>query len=109
MIDEVLVVFTTMPDDATAQDLARALVESRTAACVNVLSGCRSVYRWQGAVESADEIPLMIKTTRGRYPELERELRARHPYELPELVAVPAVAGLSGYLDWVRAATLPVP
>lgn len=109
MIDEVLVVFTTMPDEEAAQDLARALVESRTAACVNVLSGCRSVYRWQGAVESADEIPLMIKTTRGRYPELERELRSRHPYELPELVAVPAVAGFSGYLDWVREATLPVP
>jgi periplasmic divalent cation tolerance protein len=109
VIDEVLVVFTTLPDDAAARDLARALVESRTAACVNVLSSCRSVYRWQGAVESADEIPVIIKTTRGRYPDLERELRSRHPYELPELVAVPAVAGLSGYLDWVREATLPAP
>lgn len=109
MADEVLVVFTTMPDETAARDLARALVESRTAACVNVLSGCRSTYRWQGAVETADEIPLMIKTTRARYPELERELRARHPYELPEIVAVPAVAGLSGYFDWVREATLPSP
>lgn len=107
MTDEVLVVFTTMPDAARAQDLAQALVESRTAACVNVLAGCRSVYRWQGAVESAEEIPLMIKTTRSRYPELERELRARHPYEVPEIVAIPVAAGWPGYLDWVRESASP--
>lgn len=102
MTDEVLMVFTTMPDAAQARDLAQTLIESHAAACVNVLAGCRSVYRWQGAVESADEIPMVIKTTRSRYPDLERELRARHPYEVPEIVAIPAATGFAGYLDWVR-------
>lgn len=101
-------VFTTMPDAARAQHLARMLVESHTAACVNVLAGCRSVYRWQGGVETADEIPLMIKTTRSRYTDLERQLRAHHPYELPEIVAIPVTGGLPGYLDWVRDAVAPV-
>jgi periplasmic divalent cation tolerance protein len=95
-------VFTTMPDAAQAHDLARMLVESHAVACVNVLPGCRSVYRWQGAVESADEISMVIKTTRSRYPDLERELRAHHPYQVPEIVAIPVAIGLPGYLDWVR-------
>jgi periplasmic divalent cation tolerance protein len=107
MPDEVLMVFTTMPDAAQAQDLARVLIESHTAACVNVMSGCHSLYRWQGAVESAGEIPLLIKTTRSRYPDLERELRAHHPYELPEIVAIPVVAGSLAYLDWVRSSVAP--
>lgn len=108
MTDQVLVVFTTMPDNGKAQDLARILVESRTAACVNVLAPCRSVYRWQGAVETGDEVSMMIKTTRARYAELERELRARHPYAVPEIVAIPVMAGWSDYLDWVRESVAPV-
>lgn len=107
MTDDVLVVFTTMPDAARAQDLAQVLVESRTAACVNVLAPCRSVYRWQGAVESAGEIPMMIKTTRARYADLERQLRASHPYAVPEIVAVPVMAGWPGYLDWLRESVAP--
>jgi len=107
MTDDVLMVFTTMPDAARAEHLARTLIESRTAACVNILAGCRSVYRWRGAVESADETPLVIKTTRSRYPDLERELRALHPYEVPEIVAIPVMAGLAGYLDWVRDSVAP--
>jgi len=107
MDDDVLVVFTNLPDADSAQRLAMALLESHTAACVNVLSGCRSVYRWQGSIETAEEVPVLIKTTRRRYEALERELRAHHPYELPEIVALPAVGGLAAYLDWVRAETRP--
>ena len=69
------------------------------------LAPCRSVYRWKGAVESAEEHPMLIKTTRGRYAPLEAAIRAGHPYELPEIIAVPLAAGFSAYLDWVAAET----
>lgn len=105
--DEVLVVLTNLPDDATARRLAMMLVESCAAACVNVLSACWSVYRWQGSTATADEVPVLIKTTRSRYDALERELRAHHPYEIPEIVAVPVAGGLEAYLDWVRTETRP--
>jgi periplasmic divalent cation tolerance protein len=101
------VVLTNLPDAASAHALARHLVEQRFAACANVLAPCRSVYRWQGAIEDAEEIPLLIKTTAERYPALEAAIRARHPYELPEIVAVPAVQGLPAYLDWIAAETAP--
>lgn len=103
--DEVLLVMSTLPDRDSAQALARMLIESRLAACVNVLAPCVSVYRWQGAVEEASEIPLVIKTTARRYAELESALRAHHPYELPEIVAVPLARGLPGYLEWIAAET----
>ena len=99
--NEALLVFTNMPDRAAALKLARALVERRLAACVNVLDGCTSIYRWQGDVEEASEVPVLVKTRAARYPELERALRELHPYELPEIVAVPLVRGLPDYLDWV--------
>lgn len=102
---EVLLVFTNLPDEAAAQGLAQHLVESRLAACVNVLTPCQSIYRWEGAVKQASEVPLIIKTTVQRYPELEAVLRARHPYELPEIIAVPLARALPAYLDWVAAAT----
>jgi len=102
---QVLLVMSTLPDQDSAKALAAELVGSRLAACVNVLAPCVSVYRWQGAVENASEVPVVIKTTAGRYAELESALRARHPYELPEIVAVPVAHGLSGYLDWVIAQT----
>lgn len=98
---EVLLVMSSLPDQAMAQQLAHALVERRLAACVSVLAPCMSVYRWRGAVEEAAEVPVLIKTTTGRYAELESALRALHPYELPEIIAVPVVRGLPGYLDWV--------
>ncbi|MBL8470581.1 MAG: divalent-cation tolerance protein CutA [Rhodocyclaceae bacterium] len=96
-----LLVFTTVPDESTAREIARALVELRLAACVSIQAPCTSTYRWQGAVESAQEIPLLIKTTRARYAALETALCARHPYELPEILAVPVVAGLPDYVAWV--------
>ena len=101
----VLLVFTSMPDHDSATALAAALVEARLVACVNVLAACTSVYRWQGAVETASEVPVLMKTTLARYAALEAAIRARHPYELPEIVAVPVEHGLPAYLDWVAAET----
>jgi periplasmic divalent cation tolerance protein len=106
---QALLVFTNLPDRAAAMTLARALIERRAAACVNVLAGCASVYRWQANIEEADEVPVLIKTTEAAYPALERTIRECHPYELPEIVAVPLSRGLPGYLDWVIAQTRPGP
>jgi periplasmic divalent cation tolerance protein len=103
---QTLLVLTNLPDADSAQALATTLVGERLAACVNVLAPCRSVYRWQGAIESAQEVPLLIKTTAARYADLEAAIRAAHPYELPEIIAVPIAHGLPGYLDWVAAETL---
>lgn len=103
--DATLLVTTTLPDRGAAVALARALVERRLAACVQVLDGCASVYRWQGAVEESAEVVVLVKTRAARYEELERAIRARHPYELPEIVAVPIVRGLTDYLEWVAEET----
>lgn len=102
-----LLVLCNCPDQAAADSLATALVELRLAACVNVLAPCRSTYRWQGRVESATEVPLLIKTTAERYTALEAEIRARHPYDLPEIVALPIDRGLPAYLQWVHDETRP--
>jgi periplasmic divalent cation tolerance protein len=106
---DTLLVLSNLPDRASADRVAQALVERRLAACVNILAPCRSVYRWDGAVESAEEHPLLIKTTADRYAALEEALRGLHPYELPEIVAVPLSAGLAGYLRWVETETRPAP
>jgi len=100
-----LLVLTNLPDRAAAERLAGMLVEKRLAACVNILAPCRSVFRWQNKVQHEDEHPLLIKTTTEGYAALEAVLRAGHPYELPEIVAVPIERGLPAYLDWVAAET----
>jgi len=100
-------VLTNLPDAGAARTLADHLVGQRLAACVNILAPCRSVYRWQGRIEDAEEVPLLIKTTTARYAALEAAIRAQHPYELPEIVAVPISHGLPGYLAWVAAETNP--
>ncbi len=102
---EVLLVLTHVPDRETADELARALIDEKLAACVSILAACTSVYRWQGAVENAEEVPLLIKTTAARYAALETAIRQRHPYELPEIIAVPLAHGLPGYLQWVAGET----
>lgn len=100
-MQQALLVWTNLPDEASAQAMARALVERRLAACVNMLPGVRSVYRWQGAVEQANEVTLLIKTTPERYAALEEAIKSGHPYDLPEIAATSVVAGLPAYLDWV--------
>jgi periplasmic divalent cation tolerance protein len=100
-----LLVLTNLPDRATAEKLADTLIQKRVAACVNILAPCRSVYRWKGAVQHDEEHPVLIKTTRESYAALEAAIREAHPYELPEIVAVPIERGLPAYLDWVVAET----
>ena len=100
-----LLCFCTCPDAATAERIAETLVDERLAACVNVLPGLRSVYRWQGAVERTDEVLLLVKTGRERLEALTARVHALHPYELPELVAVEVAGGLGAYLDWVSEQT----
>ncbi|HYD56101.1 MAG TPA: divalent-cation tolerance protein CutA [Burkholderiales bacterium] len=102
-----LLVLTNLPDRASAEKLAESLIGGRLAACVNILSPCRSVYRWKDAVQHDEEHPLLVKTTAERYPALEAAIRAGHPYELPEIIAVPIERGLPAYLDWVQAETKP--
>ena len=98
---EVLLVITNLPDRASAERIAEMLVRKSVAACVNIASECTSIYRWQGKLEHASELPLYIKTTRAAYAHLESALRKLHPYEVPEIIAVPVSAGLPDYLNWV--------
>jgi len=100
-----LLVLTNLPDRAAAEKLAEALIQKRVAACVNIMAPCRSVYRWKGAVQHDEEHPVLIKTTRESYAALEAAIREAHPYELPEIVAVPIERGLPAYLDWVATET----
>jgi periplasmic divalent cation tolerance protein len=102
-----LLVLTNLPDRAAAEKLADALIGGRFAACVNILAPCRSVYRWQGGVQHDEEHPVLIKTSSERYAALEAAIRAGHPYELPEIIAVPVERGLGAYLDWVAAESDP--
>ena len=101
MADAALLVLTQFPDRDAAHRLARALVESRLAACVSVGSPVDSLYHWRGAIETAEEVMVTIKTVAARYAEVEAAIRARHPYELPEIVAVPLTHGFPPYLDWI--------
>jgi periplasmic divalent cation tolerance protein len=101
-----LIVFTTLPDPDTAAVVARELVEQRLAACVHVLAPGISVYRWGERLETASEVTLLIKTSDGLYARIEAAIRGLHPYELPEIIAVPVVRGLPQYLEWVAAETI---
>lgn len=100
-----LLVLTNLPDRAAAERLADMVIEKQLAACVNILAPCRSVYRWKGVVQHDEEHPMLIKTTAERYPDLEQALRTQHPYELPEIIAVPIERGLPAYLGWVAQET----
>ncbi|MBM3396481.1 MAG: divalent-cation tolerance protein CutA [Betaproteobacteria bacterium] len=100
-MNHALLVVTNLPDRASDESLARQLVEQRLAACVNILTGCRSVYRWQEKLEEAEEVPVLIKTTQERLDAVQAFICAQHPYELPEIIAVPITAGLPDYLRWI--------
>jgi len=99
--DQFVIVLTTLPADGDAETFASQLVEERLAACVNILPPMRSVYRWKGAVERADEWQLVIKTTSARVPALESRLKELHPYEVPEFVVLPVIAGSPAYLSFL--------
>ncbi len=103
---ETLLVITNCPDEESANAIALTVVESRLAACVNILPCVQSVYRWQGAVESATEIPLFIKATVANYPALEKLIQECHPYDIPEIIALPIAQGLPAYLNWVAEETV---
>lgn len=104
---EVRVVLVTAPGVDVARDLARALVEAKLAACVNLVPGIRSVYRWEGEVQEDEEVLLVLKTRADRGAALASRIRELHPYDLPEVLELPAVGGSPAYLDWVRAESLP--
>lgn len=96
-----LLVLTNVPDAALAHAMAQQLVEQKLAACANILPAVQSVYQWQGAIEQTNEVTLLIKTVRARYEELEAAIKAMHPYDVPEIIALPIIAGLPAYLDWI--------
>ncbi len=95
------IVINTCPDTETARKLARALVEEKLAACVNIIDSVRSIYRWKGEIQDDGEVLLLIKSGIDQFPALCDRLQELHPYELPEIVAVPISMGLPGYLDWL--------
>lgn len=97
-----LIVFCTCPDDTTAYALAKQLVENKLAACVNLMPNLQSIYCWKGQIETAKEVQLIIKTTSDAYKKLEAFLQNAHPYECPEIVALPITQGLPGYLQWIN-------
>lgn len=100
--DAVVACLLTFPDEEVAARVARALVDERLCACVNLLPGVRSIYRWEGAVSDDREVLAIAKTTRVRWEALRRRVVELHPYQVPEVIALPVVAGHAPYLDWVR-------
>ncbi len=104
-MDIYLTVLCTVPDASTGQTIARTLVHEGLAACVNLLPGITSVYRWQGEVQENPELLLIIKTTQARYPALEARIKELHPYEVPEIIAHKIEAGLKSYLEWIAQST----
>lgn len=103
--DAVHIAFCTCPDAATAEALAGELVQAGLAACVNILPGVQSIYRWQGKIERDDEALMVIKTTGARLGELITRICELHPYDVPEVICHPITAGHDTYLDWVRQCT----
>jgi len=104
-MDQALLVLTNVPDLECAQLVARTLIESRLAACVNLLPAVQSIYRWQGQIEEATEITLLIKTTSQQVDSLQKAIVKLHPYDVPEIIATPIVAGYAPYLQWIATET----
>ena len=107
MQEEMIMVLSNMPDTETAQSIARELVGMQLAACVNILPGVQSFYRWQGVVEEANEVTVLIKTRRASYDELQAAIVRLHPYEVPEIIVLPITGGLPDYLGWMADSTPP--
>ncbi len=105
MDDDAIIVFLTAANGEEATRLADMLVGAHLAACVQILPEMDSVYRWQGKIERSSEVLLLVKTTRGKFDDIEREVRALHSYDTPEIIAVPVVIGSGPYLEWLISAT----
>ncbi len=105
MDSHTIIVLCSCPDQEIASRIATHLVGNRLAACVNISAQTKSIYRWQGEIETADECMMFIKTSASSYDELEMAILAIHPYELPEVVAVPVETGLQNYLGWINQCT----
>lgn len=101
--DQVVVVLSNAPDVQLAKRIAHMLVEEHLAACVNLGAPSLSMYMWEGKLEGAEEVPLQMKTTRGRLSALVDRLRELHPYEVPEVLVLPVLGGSTDYMEWVRA------
>jgi periplasmic divalent cation tolerance protein len=108
-MEPILLVLTNAPDREAARRLADGLIGARLAACVNLLAECTSVYRWKGAVETASEVPVLIKTRAALFPEVEAFILGHHPYEVPEVIAVAVDSGSPAYLQWLAQETQPEP
>ena len=108
-MSEGLVLLSTAPNEDEARSLARALVEAGLAACVNLVPGVRSIYRWEGELCEEGEVLLVIKSTRAQGEALIERLGELHSYECPEAIALPIVAGSAGYLEWLAQNTQPAP
>lgn len=106
MKSEVMVVLCTFPDVEKARQIGAVLVERQVAACINLLSGVTSIYRWEGKIEEAGEVMGVIKTTAEAYPALEAAILELHPYDTPELLALPVGQGAEKYLAWVAGQVL---
>lgn len=100
------VIFATAPDSAVAEQIGRVVVEENLAACVNILPGVRSIYRWQGKVEDASEVLMLLKTTDAQVQALRERIVELHPYEVPEFLEVDVTGGFAPYLDWIRESTM---
>ena len=96
-----LIVLCTVPDRNTAEEIAHILIADKLAACVNIIPGVTSVYRWENRIEQAEELILVIKTGSRTFPALQEKIADLHPYELPEIIAVPIHDGLPAYLNWL--------
>jgi periplasmic divalent cation tolerance protein len=107
MPSKTLVVLCTLPDQEVAARIAAILVQERLAACVNIIPGLTSVYRWKGTVHQDNEVLLLIKSNAAVYPQLEQRIKALHPYELPEIIAVPIQTGQADYIKWINENLIP--
>jgi periplasmic divalent cation tolerance protein len=102
---EEIAVLITVPDEDMAAAIARALVEGRLAACANIIKGIRSVYTWQGKVQDDQEVLMIVKTRKKLFDRLKSKVKELHSYEVPEIIALPIIAGLEDYLKWLREST----
>ena len=108
-MSETLLVITNCPNEEIANTIALAVIEAKLAVCVNIMPRVQSLYHWQGKVESTTEIPLFIKSTAANYAALEAAIQKLHPYDIPEIIALPVERGLPAYLNWVAAETVQQP